>query len=186
VTTTRIKLVVILAGAVTGGLMLAAWTQPWFTLIVASYQTVSVTGQVAAPALSALGLASIALAAALSIAGVIVRYALGGLQVAIGGLAVIVSVTALVNPVRSSLPAVTAVVGESGLTAVSALVTSLSVSPWPWLAAGLGSLAALLGLVTLVTARRWPGPTRRYESAPITDDSPAASWDALSRGSDPT
>ena len=180
------KLIVILAGAVTGGLTLAAWTQPWFTLTVGSAQSVTVTGQVAAPALSALGLASLALAAALSIAGTIVRFALGGLQLLIGILAISVSATALVDPVRSSLPAVTAVVGESGLAAVSALVTSISISAWPWLAVVLGVLAAALGLATIVTARRWPGASRKYESAPSTDDSPAASWDALSAGNDPT
>jgi len=182
----RLKLIIILGGAAIGGLMLAAWTQPWFTLIVGESQSVSVSGQVAAPALSALGLASLALAAALSIAGVIVRFALGGVQLLIGVLAAAMSVTALATPVRSSLPAVTAVVGESGLTAVSSLVTSLAVSPWPWVAAGLGIVAAALGVVILITARRWPGPTRRYESAPTIDDSPAASWDALSAGNDPT
>jgi hypothetical protein len=166
--------------------MLAAWTQPWFTLVVGGTQSVTATGQVAAPALSALGLASLALAAALSIAGMIVRFVLGGLQLLIGVLAISVSATALVDPVRSALPAVTAVVGESGLAAVSALVTSISVSVWPWLAVALGVIAAAVGVTTLVTARRWPGPSRKYESAPSADDSPAASWDALSAGKDPT
>jgi hypothetical protein len=182
----RLKLAVILGAAGLGGLVLASWTQPWFTLVVAGAQPVVVTGQVAAPALSALGLAALALAAALSIAGPVVRYVLGGLHLLIGALAATTSVVAIANPIRASLPAVTAVVGESGLTAVSALVTSVSVSAWPWIAVLLGVLTAALGAVTLVTGRRWPGPTRKYESTPSTDDSPAASWDALSAGDDPT
>ena len=182
----RLKFAVILCAAALGALVLAAWTQPWFTLGVAGVQPVVVTGQVAAPALSALGLAALALAAALSIAGPVVRYVLAGLHVLIGAIAATTSVVAIVSPIRASLPAVTAVVGESGLTAVSALVTSVSVTVWPWVAVLLGILTAALGIVTLVTARNWPGPTRKYESTPSTDDSPAASWDALSAGDDPT
>ena len=182
----RLKLSVILGAALLGALSLAAWTQPWFTLDVTGAHPVVVTGQVAAPALSALGLAALALAAALSIAGVVVRYVLGGLHALIGVLAAASSVIAILNPIRASLPAVTAVVGESGLTAVSALVTSVSLTVWPWVAVLLGVLTAALGIVTLATARRWPGPTRKYESAPSRDDSPAAHWDALSAGDDPT
>ena len=55
----RVKLLVIVAGALFGGLTLIAWTQQWFVLSLTSGQSLPVAGQVAAPALSALGLASL-------------------------------------------------------------------------------------------------------------------------------
>ncbi len=189
----RVKLLAILAGAVLGALTLTAWTQPWFGLTLASGQKLSVAGQVAAPALSALGLAALALAAALSIAGRIARYVLGVLQIVIGVLVVGSTVAALSSPVSASAATITAAVGESGAVAVAALVASVSVSGWPYLAVVFGVLSAAVGIVMLVTARRWPVATRRFESSAAGAGaasgaavSPADSWDALSDGRDPT
>ncbi|MEP6481057.1 MAG: Trp biosynthesis-associated membrane protein [Rhodoglobus sp.] len=188
----RVKLLAIVAAVAFGGLTLIAWTQQWFTLTLTSGQVLTVAGQIAAPALSALGLASLALAAALAIAGAVLRHVLGALEVAIGGLAVSSAVAAVFSPVSASTAAVTAAVGESGATAVAALVSSVSVGMWPYLAVVLGVLSALVGVVVLATARRWPNPTRRYEtasgetSAQTEADTTVSSWDALSEGRDPT
>jgi hypothetical protein len=64
---------------------------------------------------------------------------------------------------------------------------------WVWRAA---SLVLLGGCLTVVRARAWGRPTRRFDVpapaavrqvAPVSpDDDPGATWDALSRGEDPT
>lgn len=182
----RLKLLVILSGGLFGALTLAAWTQPWFGLVLTSGQALTVAGQVAAPALSALGLASLALVAALSIAGRIFRTILGALEVLIGGLVVASAAGALSAPVRSSAATVTNAVGESGADAIAGLVASLSMTAWPWIALLLGVLSALVGCAILATGRRWPGPTRKYESGPADSATAAGTWDALSDGRDPT
>lgn len=187
----RLKLLVILAGALLGALTLTAWTQPWFGLVLTGGQKLTVAGQVAAPALSALGLASLALAAALSIAGRALRYVLGSLEVVIGVLVVSSAIAAVSAPVAASVATVTNAVGESGTVAVAALVISVSVDAWPYLAIVFGVLSALAGAVVLVSARRWPAATRRYElataeAAASGASSSADSWDTLSNGRDPT
>lgn len=187
----RVKLLVILAGAAFGGLILIAWTQQWFSLSLTTGQSLPVAGQVAAPALSALGLASLALAAALSIAGAVFRVVLGVLQVLIGVLVTGSAIAAVFDPVTASVAAVTDAVGESGTRAVDALVASVSVGAWPYLAVVLGVLSGLVGAALLATTRRWPGPTRKYETGPTETGpaetaTPAVTWDALSEGRDPT
>ncbi len=185
-TSHRVKLLVIVAGALFGALTLIAWTQQWFTLNLTSGQSLPVAGQVASPALSALGLASLALAAALSIAGRVFRVVLGVLQVAIGVLVVASAAAALSDPVAASAATVTSAVGESGSAAVAALVASASITAWPYLAIALGALAALSGVALLATTRRWPGPTRKYDAASEPSESNVGNWDALSAGHDPT
>lgn len=179
-------MLVIVAGAAFGGLTLIAWTQQWWVLSLTSGQSLPVAGQVAAPALSALGLASLALAAALSIAGRVFRIVLGVLEVLIGVLVTGSAIAALSDPVAASVATVTNAVGESGASAVAALVASVSVGAWPYLAIVLGVLSALVGVVLLATTRRWPGPTRKYETGPAEAATPAGTWDALSDGRDPT
>jgi hypothetical protein len=182
----RLKLFTILAGGVLGALTLLAWTQQWFGLTLTSGQSLAVAGQVAAPALSALGLASLALVAALAIAGRVFRIVLAALEVAIGVLVVVSAAAALSTPVAASAATITEAVGESGANALAALVASVSATAWPYLTLVFGALSALVGVVVLVTTRRWPGPTRRYETTAVADDSAAGSWDALSAGKDPT
>lgn len=182
----RLKLLTILAGGLLGALTLIAWTQPWFGLTLTSGQSLAVAGQVAAPALSALGLASLALVAALAIAGRVFRIVLAALEVVIGVLVVVSAVAALSTPVAASSATITDAVGESGADALAALVASVSVTAWPYLAVAFGALSALVGVVVLVTSRGWRGPTRRYEATAVADDSAAGNWDALSAGKDPT
>jgi hypothetical protein len=182
----RLKLAAILAGGLLGALTLIAWTQQWFGLTLATGQQLAVAGQVAAPALSALGLASLALVAALAIAGRVFRIVLAALEVVIGVLVVVSAVAALAAPIAASSATITNAVGESGAAALAALVASVSVTPWPYFAFAFGALSALVGVAVLATTRRWPGPTRRYEATAVADDSAAGNWDALSAGKDPT
>ena len=84
---------------------------------------------------------------------------------------------------------------------------SVAISAWPWVA-GLGAVLIVgASLLVLIKGWSWPGPTRRYERAgkavpaPASlgaaarsgprpagpaEVGPAGTWDALSRGEDPT
>ena len=186
-TPARLRLTVVLSGVLVAGLALLAWTQTWFDLVLDGAQSLAVTGQQAAPALSALGLASLALMGALSIAGRGVRVALGILETAIGVAIAWVAVGALAAPVAASAPTITETTAVSGPESIAALVTSVAVGPWPGVAIAAGVLTALVGIAVLATGHRWPGPTRKYEATPSDDSgTPVGAWDRLSDGSDPT
>jgi uncharacterized membrane protein (TIGR02234 family) len=190
----RLRLVTLLAGIVLSGLTLLAWTQTWYTLSVTGsvspHGTLVVDGGVAAPALAALSLAGLSLVAALAIAGRVFRIVLGVLQVAIGVTVTLSAIISAVDPVGASAPAVTKVTGISGHTSVSHLVSSVSITAWPWIAIVLGGLTALLGILVLVTSRLWPTSSRRYQAVRLEEvdetSNPVSDWDGLSDGRDPT
>jgi uncharacterized membrane protein (TIGR02234 family) len=209
------KGVTLLAAIVLSGLMLLTWTGEWFSLTLresaTGNRTLGVTGEVAAPALVALALASLALVAALALSGPFFRVVLGVLEVVLGFTVSVSAVIAVSNPVRASESAISAVTGVGGSVSIAALVTSVSQTAFPILAIAVGILTMMLGVFVLATFRRWPGSTGRYRQpvvledpdAPAAhrDDSDAATvdpgsenaaadaisdWDTLSGGSDPT
>lgn len=190
----RLKSTALLAGVVASALTLLAWTQDWFTITVSgtdtTSSTVSVSGGVAAPDLSALSLAGLALVAALAISGPVLRTVFGVLQLAIGLGAVASSLVAIASPVAASAAAVTKTTGVSGATSVAKLVASVDQSAWPWAAVVLGAITALIGVFVVVTTRRWPGSGTRYQPARFEESAesanPVSDWDQLSGGADPT
>jgi hypothetical protein len=194
VTGRRLKVQSLVAGILFSALTLIAWTQLWFTVSVNETTTstlaIAVTGDLAAPALSAFSLAGLALVAALTISGTVLRIVLGVLQFAIGAGVVASAAAALANPVAASASAVTKVTGVSGSRSVAALVETSSQTAWPWLALVFGALTAAVGIVIAITGRRWPGSSRRYQAIADTDQenssNPVSDWDRLSGGSDPT
>lgn len=190
----RLKLTTILLGIVLAGLALLSWTQDWFHVVVASPQggdlPLDVAGDVAGAPLSALALASLALFGALTIAGRVFRVVLGLLQVVLGAGVVLTTATAVADPVRASGSAVTTATGVDGTDSIRAIVSSVEPTAWPWLGLVAGVLAAVLGLATVLLSGAWPEATRKYSatrlvSADPTAD-PAAAWDSLSGGDDPT
>ncbi|QHC58509.1 Trp biosynthesis-associated membrane protein [Rathayibacter sp. VKM Ac-2760] len=202
----RLKYSAILGIVLLAALELTASTQPWATLVLTTGagdgRALSVVGTVAAPALSALALAGLALAAALAIAGPAFRIVLGLLQIVLGGSVVLAASTALADPVRAGSSLVTDATAIAGRESVAALVASSSSTAWPVVALVAGVLTAVIGVLVLVTVRRWPGAKKkrvsRFEPADgyghgattvQTDDGdidPVVSWDELSRGDDPT
>lgn len=207
----RAKSAAILGAAAAGGGALLSWTQSWFVLTLDGGTRVDVPGQIAAPALSALGLASFAVVAALSIAGPVARIVLGAIEIAAGAAIGAVSVAAIAAPVTASGRAVTEATGIDGSRSIAALVTSVERSVWPWVALVAAALALGSGVLVAASSRRWPAAGRRYvvvpesdapdlaaatpakapsktpgsaENAPAAD--PARLWDDLSDGSDPT
>jgi hypothetical protein len=190
----RLKVLSLIAGIIFSAFTLVAWTQLWFTDSVSETTTsrlaLAVTGDVAAPSLSAFSLAGLALVAALTIAGPVLRIVLGILQFAIGSGIVATTAAALANPVAASADAVTKVTGVSGSHSVAALVSASTQTAWPWLALAFGALTAILGIFIAITSRRWPGSSRRYQTAQDAEQeissNPVSDWDRLSGGNDPT
>ena len=197
----RIKPILILAVIAASGLALLAWTQVWATVRLAadgtSQQVLDVTGSIAAPGLTALALAGLALAGALTIAGVVIRIVLGILEMLLGVSVILSAALALADPVGARAAAVTAATGIAGTDSTRAAVESAALTFWPFLALVAGILMVIVGLIVCVSARRWPGPTTRYETtrfAPVTDAATGQTrprdavddWDGLTRGDDPT
>lgn len=194
----RLKNFALLATIVVSGLTLLTWTGQWFSLTIAADATgssakttvLAVSGDVAAPGLIALALAGLALTAALAIAGPVFRFVLGALQVLLGVTIAGSSIVAFAHPIRASESVVTAATGVSGSKSVAALVTAVSESAWPYLAAIVGVLTVAVGVFVLLTGRRWPGSSRKYQAVTLepseVGENPVSDWDSLSGGSDPT
>lgn len=165
----RVKTYTLLAIMVGSGLTLLSSTQTWSTLhltAAANHQAaVTVQGSAAAPALTALALAGLALVAALAIAGRLIRVVLGVLGILIGASVLLSAFSAVTDPVQAAAPAVTAATGVAGHASVAHLVSRVDASVWPWFAIVGGVLVVLCNLAVLVTSGRWPGPSKRYQAA---------------------
>jgi hypothetical protein len=185
VTGSRLRLTLVLAGLALGGLVLLAWTQDWIVVYLEDTRIV-VSGQQAAPALSALALSALALSGALTIAGRVLRVVLGVIEAAIGAVVAVTAAVAIADPVTASASAITAATAVAGPESIAALVLSVDVWLWPRVALVLGVLLGAAGLAVGVTAGRWPGASRRYRAERDTSPTSAGTWDALSEGDDPT
>ena len=203
----RMKLPAILATVVGAGLALLSWSQTWFGLELTDAtaqgagETIAVPGSVASPALAALGLAGLALVAALAIAGPVIRIVLGVLEVVLGGCVLLATWLTLGDPIGAVSPAVTDATGVSGSGPTADLVASADPTAWPVAAIVGGVLLVAAGVLVLATGTRWPASSRRYRAARLADaeepvsnaargraasDRAIDDWDELSRGDDPT
>jgi uncharacterized membrane protein (TIGR02234 family) len=162
-----------LAIVVGAGLALLASTQPWITVHLTSAANhagdVVVQGSAAAPALTALSLAGLALAAALAIAGPVVRIVLAALGILIAVSIALSAGIALGDPVQAAAAAITSASGVSGGSSIARLADRVDVSVWPWIAILGGLVIAVASIAVVVTSRRWPGPSRRYQAVRFED-----------------
>nr|WP_274638273.1 Trp biosynthesis-associated membrane protein [Microbacterium bovistercoris] len=192
--TARARLLAVVVIVLCGALGVISSTQTWLTVALSggAGADLTVSGAAAVPVLAPLSLAVLALGIALSIAGVVLRYIFGALAaviaVAQGWLAAQVVFT---HPVSAVARTVTDATGITGEQPVSALVASITASPWPAITLVVWILLAVAGVFVLVTARRWPVSGRKYrtDAAKAHDAGPldaVDSWDELSRGEDPT
>jgi len=188
-TPARLKLLLLVAGIIFSALALLSWTQPWFELTLVDSQELSVTGEVAAPALTALALTGLVLVGALAIAGPFFRVVLGSLQALLGFTVGFSAVLAILDPVEASGAAVTEATGVAGDLLVNE-VASYAGTVWPWFAIAAGALLILTGFAVVATARRWPGSGRKYQAVRMAPADGSRSsvddWDSLSGGNDPT
>lgn len=164
----RVKYLTLLALVVGSGLGLLSATQTWFAIELTDVANhagmVTVAGSAAAPALTALSLAGLALTAALAIAGPAFRVVLSALGILLGASIVYSAVAVVGDPVRAAAAAITSATGVAGQASVRKLVESTSSEFWPWLAVAGGVLVALAGAAAIVFVRAWPGPSRRYQA----------------------
>lgn len=190
----RIKGILVVGGLLAAGLALLAWTQTWVVAHLEGAE-ISVDGAAAAPGLSALALAGLALGGALAIAGPVFRVVLGVLEVLLGVAVLIASTAAIADPASAAISDVTKLTGVAGDNAVLALISDAATTAWPWAGVASGVLFVVAGIAVLLTSRRWPGPGRKYQAvrleradgAPLSaKDAAIDNWDELSRGSDPT
>ncbi|HEX5858118.1 MAG TPA: Trp biosynthesis-associated membrane protein [Microbacterium sp.] len=187
-----------------GALGIISSTQTWLTVSLreGSDAALLVPGAAALPVLAPLSLAVLALGGALSIVGLVLRFAFGALTVLIAGvLTWLTGVIVIQRPASAAASTVTEATGITGLGPVAELVDRVTATPWPvvTLVAWVVLLAA--GVFVVATARTWKGTGRRYRrdavpaaeaassDAPETAATPLDaidSWDGLSRGEDPT
>lgn len=182
----------LLAAAAGAVLALAAGAPTW---VSGTTDTTTGTAQVlaggrgAAGVATALALVSLAAVVATSIGRRVARtvaalvLVLGGLGVAAGSVAVVADPgAALSGPARAA----------SGRTA--ATVDGVSLTAWPVVSAVGGALTATAGVGVLVRGRRWATSNRHerdaatvdVRAAPTPSEDPAAAWDSLTHGDDPT
>ncbi|WZH36528.1 MAG: Trp biosynthesis-associated membrane protein [Microbacterium enclense] len=192
----RPRSLAVVAMLLAGAIGVIGSTQTWIdvTLNDGAQQTLAVPGSDALPVLTPLSLAALALGAALSIAGPVVRYVFGALGLAIAALIGFGSAQIIfAAPVSATAATVTEATGISGVDAVGDLVSSLSLTPWPAITLLAQVVLAAAAVFTLVTARRWGSSAgRKYRTtADAAGDASRPhdaidSWDDLSRGDDPT
>lgn len=189
----RLRLLTIFGLAVLAAIELGTTTQPWWTVQLQD-QNLAVAGTVAAPALSALSLTALALAAALAIAGPVFRLILGILQLFLAFSVVLTSALSVANPVAGSESLISHSTGIAGSRSIRALIMSIDFAPWGWVAIVTGVVAFLAGVYLLATFRRWPAASRKYQAARFDPAEKSSDgkrdavidWDALSDGTDPT
>ncbi len=192
--TKRARLLSVL-GILAGGLFgLIASTQTWLdaTINDGAAEPIHVAGADAIALMAPLSLAAIAAAITLAIAGVAFRYVLGALAVIIGAAMLVMNVRLITGAsARDVAAAVTEATGIAGDSAIIAMVTELTLTPWVTVTVVAWLLMIAGGLLTLVTAKSWAASGKKYRTstAGITHTGPLDkidSWDDLSRGEDPT
>jgi hypothetical protein len=169
---------------------------------------IAVRGTVAAPGLVAAALVLLAAAGALGLVGRVGRWAVVVVVAAAGAL--------VVASALGARPGATATAERAAAdaTGVSNLTGAVQVAVWPWVAAALGVLVVVAAAGLARASASWVAPTDRYEragaggpaaagaagaaaggpaagsagAAPAGGDEPdeRSTWDALTRGDDPT
>ena len=199
----RARLIAVALTVVCGALGVISSTQTWLVVVLqdGAHHALEVPGASAVPVLAPLSLAVLALGAALSIVGLVLRYVFGALSLVIA--AVLAWLTARVvfeHPVSAVAAVVTESTGITGESSVAKLVASIDATAWPAITLAAWGVLALAGIFVLATAHGWSRTGRRYRTdAPGRVSAPPGSrphdaagsraiddWDDLSRGQDPT
>jgi uncharacterized membrane protein (TIGR02234 family) len=196
----RFRGLILMAFVLGASITLIAWSQVWFTFTISlpstSDDTLSVSGQQVAPALSALSLSSLAVVAALSLAGKVARIILLGVAAIVGTAIVATSVIALSSPLASSSIVFVKLTGNTSLDAIAGLISSTQITLFGALALCGGLAILCAAIIALVRLRNWPqsrsrkfdanSPAHSSSTVPSSAYRNVDSWDLLSRGTDPT
>lgn len=197
----RARLLSVLTTLAAGTMGVISSTQTWLVVVLddGARRELAVSGAAALPVLTPLSLAVLALGAALSIVGLVLRYVFAVLTLAIAGILGFLSAQIAVSaPVSAVAATVTSATGITGTDAVAALLARVTVTAWPGITVACSVVLLAAGVLVLVTARSWGRSGRKYESESGAADAPRTgaaasrphdaidSWDDLSRGADPT
>ena len=198
------------AAFVLSAVILIGWSQTWFFLEVTfpteNSEGLAVSGQIAAPGLSAFGLAGFAITAALALSSVVIRRILGVLLSGLGIAVVMISISAWSDPVLAAVPQLTALSAISDIETLRTFVISSAATAWPGITAVAGILLVPVGIIIVFTAGKWGTGSRKFERVDKNTDSTAKkaleksevqsisdvssvnidAWDSLSHGTDPT
>jgi uncharacterized membrane protein (TIGR02234 family) len=175
---------VVVGIAVGGGLVLLAsgreWAHTRVRVPAGTAATLRVTGHDVASSLPAVGIALLALAAAVLASSGVMRRIVGLVVVLVGAGALGVAVTAP-GQVSSAL--------EEREVGAAGIAVHASANGW-WVLAAIGAALALgCGLWAVARGASWPGLGAKYDAptaAPRRKDPAMAAWEALDRGEDPT
>ncbi|GAA1911488.1 hypothetical protein GCM10009775_00100 [Microbacterium aoyamense] len=191
----RARLLSVVVTLLAGAIGIISSTQTWIFVLLEDgiHHQLAVPGAAAVPVLAPLSLAVLALGAALSIAGLVLRYIFGALTVLIAAVLAVLTFQVYAPDTRHVASTVTEATGISGADAVSELVAGVSTTPWVPITHAAWVVLFVVGIFILATARRWKSTGRKYTTDAATT-APAASrphdaiddWDDLSRGEDPT
>jgi uncharacterized membrane protein (TIGR02234 family) len=168
------------------------WVEASLTDPVLGRTAIDATGRQAAAVVPAVALVALAGGVALLLARALGRRVAGVLLVVAGAMGAASTVTVLRVPGSGVTDLVTKAVGVVG-----SQPTATQVTWWPWLALVGCGLVCLGGAVAVLRAGGWARPRGRYDSPAVdtgperdsperSDSDPGRTWDALSRGEDPT
>ena len=190
----RARSIAVLGFLLGGAIGIISSTQTWLTVTRADGAAeLLVPGASALPLLAPLSLAVLALGAALSIVGPVLRYVFALLAAA--GAVLLITMTvplAFAPPIAAVAPTVTEATGLAGDEAMRDIIAVIAPTAWPSIALVGWALLFAAAVFTLVTARGWKRGGRRYQAdadAHNRNDGPldpVDSWDELSHGTDPT
>lgn len=180
--------VTVLAGVAASALLIGATRPTWVEAsapdLAGTVQQVAVPGAEAAPAVLALALVAIAASLATALSSRWLRWLTGPALVLAGLGAVAAALGVAGDPASAAGGAVAAATGMLG-SAVEARATA-----WPLLSLVPALAVVAVGALALVAGGTWPVGTR-YRSPAVAatvgpEQDPAAAWDALTRGEDPS
>ena len=178
----------VLAGTAASALLAGTTRLTWIDAaapdLTGTLQQVDVPGAEAAPAVLALALVAIAASLATSLPSAWLRFVTGPVLVLTGGGAALAALGVVRDPSAAAGSAVASATGVlgSGLEA--------DATAWPLLTLVPAFAVAAVGVLVLVAGGSWPRRDR-YRSAAVAvaadpSEDPAAAWDALTRGEDPS
>ncbi|WP_430592949.1 Trp biosynthesis-associated membrane protein [Humidisolicoccus flavus] len=161
-----------------------AASQTWFTVTITGVEAIEVSGLVVSGASAPLALATLALAATLTIAGPVSARILLVLAIILGACTSLAAWLGFTDPGAALESVIAEATGVSG-SGQAALIEQLTASFWPSAVVLLGVLIAVLAVVALLSVSTWVGRSTTRSASRFERHS-ALDWDELDDGIDPT